>query len=88
MKFLTEKVEQNTVMFDTDMVSKYGVMEKLEDGSGLSELKEVSGPRFTVNLQDPQPGFFFSLADFADDAKEGVLVINDKDNKVGAYFVM
>ena len=72
-------------MFDTDLVSRYSTLELMSDGSGLSTIKECQGLRFTVTLQQPQPGFFFSVADLCDDVDECVFVINETKNLCGCY---
>jgi len=87
MKLMIQKFD-GMGMFDTDMESAYSILEKSEDkeDGGLSVAKEVNGIRFTVPMQDPTPGFFFSVAEGCDENKECTLVVDEENNKVGAFF--
>jgi hypothetical protein len=84
MKLEIENVDVTSIMYDRDPTLSYKKLVKSEDTSGLFDLKDIKGVRFTMNLEDPTPGFFFSMADVMDE-KEGVFVLVYNGSKVGGY---
>lgn len=84
MKLEIENVDVTSIMYDTDPKLSYKKLVKCEDASGLFDLKDVKGVRIIINLEDPTPGFFFSMADVMDE-QEGTFVLLFNGSKVGGY---
>ena len=89
MKLSISKLEDmmagDTVVIDTTPGIKYRVLEKGKAISGgLFNLKLKNGLRISIKLEDPTPGFFFSLAEVMD-KKKGVCELLYVNGKIGAY---
>jgi hypothetical protein len=81
-----QKITEESILLDASPMSDYYTMEIEENSNGLFNLKKVDGVRFAVALHQPKPGFFFSVADFADDNEYCVIIFNEEKNLIGAYF--
>lgn len=94
MKFSTLKTVSGETIIDVDLKKEYRFL-KTPDEDDVPEFEKQlpvpslvkNGVRFTVPMLDPTPGFFFSFAEWCDDAEEAILVVDQDNNKVGAYFV-
>jgi hypothetical protein len=74
--------------FDTDLKSEYRVMRPSQsEDDPLPRVEIAKGVRFSMTMFEPDPAFFFGLADMCDGADELTLVINESNNTVGAYCV-
>ena len=86
MKLSIQKIAEESILLDVSPASDYYTMEIEENSNGLFKLKKCDGVRFDVILHQPKPGFFFSVADFADDNENCTIIFNEEKNLIGAYF--
>jgi hypothetical protein len=81
------ELNDGKITFDTDTNFTYSVLKKIEKNTNsLYICEKFSGVRFTIELLEPSPAFFISVADFLDDNKDCTIIFHEGFNLIGAYF--